>query len=119
MEIQSLFNEMAHTVPSKPRAMRMTQYYSKHYYGSKIKPILEPLWATEQKKPSVAGEKKLTRIQHTNKITDELWKKEGPDFQQWLTQHRDSEHQEEVKAWEQTLKQMDDGPPDTADSYHR
>lgn len=117
LEMQSLFNELADYAPKPPRSMRMTQYYSKHYYATRIKAVLEARWLAEQTKPLPDGEKRATRITVTNSVTKELWEGESDTFRKWLVERRDVEHQKILEERQKTIEEMSNAP-ESAQSYH-
>lgn len=118
MEITTTLAQIADTLPKRPRRTRMSQYYSHLYFASKIKPILKPLWAVEQSRVLLPGEKRLTQLELGNKVTGEFWENETPDFKQWLTEEQEKEHQQNMAKYEEKMKAIDLVPNDAV-SYHR
>lgn len=114
IDVEQLFTRMSDAVPKPPRRMRLTQFYSKRYYDSRIKPVFEAEWAitcasTEVPKPS--------RINVLNSITSRLLDSEPPEFKVWLEKQRDAEHARELEEHQKVVKEMGDAPT-TPETYH-
>lgn len=117
IEMQGIFNEMVDYSPKPPRSMRMTQYYSKHYYSSRIKSVLLARWEEEQTRTLADGEKRSTRITVTNNVTKELWENESDVFKKWLMERRDAEHLKGLEERQKNIEEMNNAP-ESAQSYH-
>ena len=105
---------MVDAVPKQPRRMRLTQFYSKRYYDSRIKPAFEAEWAsilanTENSKPS--------RINVLHNVTARLLENEPSSFRVWLEGQRDAEHARELEEHQRVVKEMEQAPsaPETYD----
>lgn len=109
-EVGEMFAEMKEAVPKPPHRMRITQYYSKHYYNTRIKPVFEAEWATKASDTS--------RISILNSITNRLWEAEPQSFKTWLESQRDKEHQKELEEHQKLVKEMGK-LPESAESYHK
>lgn len=101
--------------PKPPRSKRMTQYYSKLYYSTRIKVAFDSAWAIEKAKPDGAG--KMSLIAVRNLVTERAWEAEPESFRKWLTEQRDKEHQKNLAAFKQNLEESK-RVPDSAESYH-
>lgn len=109
-EVEEMFAEMTGAVPKPPRRMRITQFYSKHYYNTRIKQVFEAEWA--------AKTSDISRISILNSVTNRLWEAEPQNFKTWLEGRRDEEHQKELEEHKKLVKELEK-PPDSAESYHR
>lgn len=109
-EIEQMFASMADVAPKAPRRMRITQYYSKHYYNTRIKPVFEAEWA-------LRGEA-TSRINLLNSVTSRLWNSEPEAFKTLLENQRNKEHEKEVEAHQKLVKELE-SLPDSPESYHR
>lgn len=105
-----MFTDMADVAPKAPRRMRITQYYSKHYYNTHIKPIFEAEWA-------LCG-KGTSRINLLNSITSRLWDSEPASFKTSLENRWNEEHEKDVEAHQKLVKELG-SQPDSPESYHR
>lgn len=115
LEMEQLFNDITDAVPKPPRRMRITQYYSKQYYNTRIKPVFDAEWANALTSP---GPEKPSRINILNTVTTRLWQNETSTFKTYLEQKRDEEHAKELEEHQKLVKEME-ATPDSADSYHR
>lgn len=93
-EVEKMFMDLTDTVPKAPRRMRMTQFYSKCYYDTRIKPVFETKWALIK---SSSDELKPSRINVLNSITSQLWEGKLSSFKTWLEGQRDAEHARELE----------------------
>lgn len=114
IDVERLFTDMTDTAPKAPRRMRMTQFYSKRFYDTRIKPVFDPEWAavlasTEATKPS--------RINVLNSITSRLWENEPSSFKTWLQGQRDAAYERELEEHQRVVKEMETAP-NTAETYH-
>jgi hypothetical protein len=109
-EVEKMFAGMTEAAPKPPRRMRITQFYSKHYYNTRIKPVFEAEWA--------ASTSDTPRISVLNSVTNRLWEAEPQSFKTWLEGRRDEEHQKELEEHQKLVKEMEK-PPDSPESYHR
>lgn len=118
MEIKTTLANISNTLPKCPRRTRMSQFYSRSYFPSKIRPVFEPLWAHEQNRVLMPGEKRLTQLQLTNNVVKGFWEKETPEFREWLAGEQEKEHQENITKYKQKMEAIDLVPDDAA-SFHR
>lgn len=112
MDIQKIFSGLTdtHPDPKPPRRKRVTQYYSKCYYNSRIKPIFDARWAEELKRPIADGEKRPSEINIRNQVTEEMWNNESETFQKWLTGRRDEDHVKEMAKHERRVEESKNAP---------
>lgn len=83
--------------------MRMTQFYSKHYYNTRIKPVFDAEWAAATADPN----SKPSRIKILNSVTSRLWTNETPTFRAWLEGRRDDEHAKEVELHNKRVEESE------------
>ena len=98
-----------------PRSKRITQYYFKLYYNTRIKAAFDAAWALENVKPDRAG--KVSLIAVRNLVTEQAWEAEPESFRKWLIEQRDEEHKKNLAAFKQNLEESK-RVPDSAESYH-
>lgn len=112
--VEQLFVQMTDNVPKPPRRMRLTQFYSKRYYDSRVKPVFEAEWAIA----CASGETpKPSRINVLNSVTSRLLENETAGFKDWLTKQRDAEHARELEEHQKVVKEMESAPT-TPETYH-
>jgi len=97
------------------RSKRITQYYSKLYYNTRIKAAFDAAWALENVKPDGAGKVSLSVVR--NLVTEQAWEAEPESFRKWLIEQRDEEHKKNLAAFKQNLEESK-RVPDSAESYH-
>ncbi|TRM58944.1 hypothetical protein BD626DRAFT_539743 [Schizophyllum amplum] len=106
----------------------ITQFYSKVYYSTKIKPTFDMIfdaeiaaWETKVATWMAAGlqplEKRPVALPIRNKITLECWEKEPESFKELVR----NAHQAEIEQQKAAFKSAMDAPelPVTAEDYHR
>jgi len=96
--------------------MCMTQYYSKHYYNTRIKATFETEWAVVLAKPDPPSDKP-SRINVLNSVTSRLWENESGTFKSWLEKKRDTEHAKEVEEHQKLVKELQT-IPNSPETYH-
>lgn len=111
---QDLSTDMTDAAPKPPRRMRMTQFYSKRYYDSRIKSVFESEWASIL---ASDAESKPSRINVLNAVTSRLWDSESASFKSWLQGQRDLAYARELQEHQTVVKEMESAP-DSAESYH-
>jgi hypothetical protein len=114
--MDQLFNDITDAIPKAPRRMRMTQYYSKHYYNTRIKATFETEWAVVLAKPDPPSDKP-SRINVLNSVTSRLWENESGTFKSWLEKKRDAEHAKEVEEHQKLVKELQT-IPNSPETYH-
>lgn len=118
MEVQKMLTKMADELPAAPRKKQLIQLYSAKYYKSKgIKDVVDDLWDKESKKPTPPGQKKLRRLDYSNKITAQYFDRESPEFKKQLETERDELFNREMEEHRAKLELIDK-PPVTAGDYH-
>lgn len=118
MEIQKLFDDMASPAAPKPRAKQIIHFYSKKYWDLKLKHAVSIQWPIQQQKQLLStAQKKLTKLEFSNKLTEDSWKAEPPEVQELIKVQRDQDTQARVKKWEieELAKKKQ---PDSPESFH-
>ena len=120
MEIQTTLAKITKQLPKAPRRTRIAQYYSKWYFFQQehLKTTFEGLWEVERLRVLAPGEKRWSRLDYANKVTQEYYAKETQHFKTWLHSERDKHYQQKVKKWEEKMKALDVVPSD-ASSYQK
>lgn len=86
-----MLTKMADKLPPPPRKKQLIQVYSSKYYKQKgIKAVVDRLWTEESKKPTPPGEKKLKRLDFSNKITAQYFERETLEFKKQVEMERDA-----------------------------
>lgn len=113
LEMEQVFND--ESLPKPPRRMRMTQFYSKHCYNSRIKPVFEAELTAAYAIPNA----KPSRINILNSVTRRLWENETPTFRSYLEGKRNEEHAKEMEEHNRVVKdlQLVAGSAETYHSY--
>jgi hypothetical protein len=109
-----MFADLTDAIPKVPRRMRITQFYSKRYYDSRIKPVFDTEWALVS---ASSVQPKPSRINIQNAVTNRLWDAEPSSFKTWLEGQRDAEHARELEEHQRVVKEME-AAPNTPDAYH-
>ena len=111
-EIEKAFHDMTETVPTAPKVLRTTQFYSRKYYNTRIKPVVDAEWALVKDtlpEPS--------RIALSNTITDRIYTGESKSFKERLDVERIEAHAKEMAEYERAVKRLENAP-DSAESFH-
>lgn len=114
VHLEQVLSSMADTTAKAPRRMRMTQFYSKKYYDSRIKPVFDQEWSTAL---ASTEESKPSRINILNAVTSRLWENESATFKTWLQSQRDAEHARELQEHDKVVEEMKRAPG-TSDTFH-
>jgi len=114
LEVEQMFTEMTEALPKPPKRMRITQFYSKRFYDTRIKPVFESEWAAVS---ASAGDPKRSRINTLNSVTTRLWENEPSSFKTWLESQRDAEHARELAEHQTVVKELENAPS-TPETYH-
>jgi hypothetical protein len=112
--MEQLLTDLKDGLPKAPRRMHMTQFYSKHYYNTRIKPVFDAEWAAANADPNA----KPSCINILNSITSRLWESETPTFRAYLEGKRNEEHAKELEEHNRVVKELQTAAT-TAESYHR
>ena len=113
-ELENMLLDIAGEKKNAPRTMRITQFYSKHYYSTRVKPAFDIAWANERKKPASDQE---THIAIRNRLTECAWRAESALFKESVTIQRDEAHKKLVEEFEK--KESENKKfPDSAEGYH-
>jgi hypothetical protein len=113
LEVEQMFAEMTDALPKPPKRMRITQFYSKRFYDTRIKPVFEAEWAAT----SSPEDPKRSRINILNSVTTRLWENEPTSFRTWLEGQRDAEHARELAEHQIVIKELENAPS-TPETYH-
>lgn len=111
--MEQVFNDMNDRLPKAPRQMRMTQFYSKLYYNSQIKPVFEAELAAARAIPNTNP----SRINILNSVTSRLWESEASTFRSYLEGKRNKEHAKELKEHNKVVQELQ-SVTDSAETYH-
>lgn len=112
-DIEKIFHEMTETLPKIPKIMRTAQFYSKKYYATRIKPLINVEWELIKNTTP-----KPSRITLTNSITNKLYANESQSFKDRLEIERQQEHTRDLEAYRSTLEDLQ-RKADSAESFHK
>jgi len=115
LEMKQMFHDITDGIPKAPCRMRITQYYLKNYYNSRIKNIFETEWAAAQ---ANGGSNKPSRINVLNSVTNRLWQNESTTFKTWLESKRNEDHAKELEEHQKLVKELQT-TPNSAETYHK
>ncbi|RDX42696.1 hypothetical protein OH76DRAFT_1488412 [Lentinus brumalis] len=87
------------TQTKPPRRMQTLQFYSKLYYESRVKTIVDAEWPKVVAEAGAKGAKPPKRLKHQNAVLTRIFASEPLVFQEALKAQRDAEHEEEVALW--------------------
>ncbi|KAI0686689.1 hypothetical protein C8T65DRAFT_747319 [Cerioporus squamosus] len=93
-----------------PRRMQTVQFYSKLYYDSRVKAIVDAEWPRVVAEAGSKGAKIPKRLKHQNSVLNRIYNSETKEFRDALTARRDAEHEEEVAAWKASKLDSGDVP---------
>lgn len=60
----------------------------------------------------------MTRLDLANKLANDAYEKETPEFKEWLKVEREKEHQANVEEYQEKMKALD-VVPDDAPGFHK
>lgn len=98
--------------PPKPQRGRITHFYSRKYYDSRIKPRVEARLASLKRRAELTGGELPKTIDIVAKVTAEMWEDESPAFKRECEVALEKEYQQAMQAWEASLA---DSPTRTAE----
>jgi hypothetical protein len=104
-KIEKAFHEMTKTIPKAPKIMHTTQFYSKKYYTTRLKPTIDTEWALVKDnilKPSC--------ITLSNNIMDHIYKSKTQSFKDRLEVERQDEHMRDVSDYKKKLEVLQNTP---------
>ena len=107
--VEQMFTIETTALPKPPKRMRITQFYSKRFYTSRIKPALDAEWAAI----STSAQDKRNRINVLNSVTTEDFGKTCVSrltSKAWLEGQRDAEHARELAEHQTVIKELENAP---------
>jgi hypothetical protein len=117
-ELETMLMDISVDTPKcAPRSMRITQYYSKLYYKTRIKAAYNSAWAAEGNKPVDKKAKKKAIIAVRNRVTEDAWEAESEAFRTALIARCDADHITDLDGYEKALE-VSKKAPDSPESYH-
>src|ERR1700691_3259022 len=111
-EIKKAFHEMTQAIPTAPKIKRNTQFYSKKYYDTRVKPTVEAEW--ELVKDTLP---KTSHIAFSNKITERMYEREYESFKERLDVERNEEHLNNMAEYKRILDALEK-LPDSPKSFN-
>lgn len=118
LDIEAMFLEMNESAVKKPTLRRMSQYYSRLYYKTRIKHKFDQEWALEIAKSELNQTPLPSKLKFRNALTDRIYNAEPILFREQLTRQRDEEHAIALQEYEKTLSE-EKKEPNCALSYHK
>ncbi|KII83220.1 hypothetical protein PLICRDRAFT_180623 [Plicaturopsis crispa FD-325 SS-3] len=101
-----IFEEISDLGPKPPRKLRMEQYYSKHYYESRVKPKFDEEWArvnADWELVLAAGNPENlrgpARINVRNRVTKEKYLEESEEFRKELEARAEKDRELELEEY--------------------
>ncbi len=82
-----------------PRRMQPLQFYSKLYYESRVKSIVDAEWPKVVAEAGCKGAPPPKRLKHQNQVLARIYAGESTEFKNALNRQRDAEHNEEISVW--------------------
>jgi len=113
VDIEKAFNEMTEALPSVPKIMRTDQFYSKKYFPTRVKSIVDAEWPL-----AMNNVPKVSRIVHSNNVTHRVYTNESESFKQRLEIERQEAHLKAMAEYEKKLEGLQN-PPDSAEAFHK
>ncbi|TFK81054.1 hypothetical protein K466DRAFT_604816 [Polyporus arcularius HHB13444] len=102
-----------------PRRMQTLQFYSKLYYDSRVKSIVDAEWPKVVAQAGASGTPPPKRLKHQNKVLARIFAAETAEFQDALKRQRDDEHEEEIAAWKASRLDFGDaGSTRSPEEFH-
>ncbi|KZP02101.1 hypothetical protein FIBSPDRAFT_970462, partial [Athelia psychrophila] len=118
MEIQKLFDDMSSPAIPKPRAKQLVHFYSKKFFDLKIKHVVDIQWPVQQQQQLLStSQKKYTKFEFSNKVTEEMWKAEPAEVRELIRLQRNEDTQVRMKEWED-MELAKKKRPDSPESFH-
>ncbi|KAJ7772153.1 hypothetical protein B0H14DRAFT_3164805 [Mycena olivaceomarginata] len=109
---KELFTGVLDGTPPKPQRGRISHYYSRKFYETRVKDRVKQRVVSLKKRAELAGEPVPQTIDVVAKVTAEVWDEESPEFQRECELAMEREYQATVRAWEASLA---DSPNQTAE----
>ncbi len=88
--------------------MQTLQFYSKLYYESRVKSIVDREWPAVVAQAGAASAPPPKRLKHQNEVLGRIFAAESKNFQEALKRQRDAEHEEEISAWKASRLDLGD-----------
>ncbi len=79
--------------------MQTMQFYSKLYYESRVKALVDAEWPQLVAQAGSKGAPMPKRLKLQNSILDRVWQAETNEFRAAVQAQRDTEFEEELAAW--------------------
>jgi hypothetical protein len=112
IEIEKTFHEMTKTIPTAPKIKRSTQFYSKKYYDTRVKPTVDAEW--ELVKDTLPQPK---HIAFSNKVTERMYEGESQSFKDRMDVERNEEHLDDMTKYKRIVDRLE-ALPDSPKSFH-
>jgi hypothetical protein len=111
-EIEKAFHEMTETIPTAPKIVRTDQFYSRKYYKTRIKAVVDAEW--ELAKDTLP---EISHIKFSNNVTNHIYKDEPESFKARLEVERQAEHAADMAEYNRRLEGLQN-PPGSAEAFH-
>lgn len=112
-DIEKAFHEMTETLPKAPKLMRVSHFYSKKYYNTRLKAVIHTEW--DAIKDNIPKPSRITTI---NTITERMYAEESQSFKDQLEVERQEDHTKELEEYQQALEHVQRAA-DSAQTYHQ
>ncbi|KAJ6549006.1 hypothetical protein B0H19DRAFT_1265778 [Mycena capillaripes] len=99
---KELFTGVLDGTPAKPQRGRLIHFYSRKYYETRIKPVVQERMEALKRRAEFTGETMPKNIDVISKVTSEMWEGEVPSFKHECELAAEREYQQQLVAWQAT-----------------